>query len=82
MINPRRAEKAQIEKALHEKKPTKIAYKYDLEGLGVRRKGFWPLPVARQLLDTFIPNLSHECDGLILQVSISITATKFSILFT
>ena len=33
----------------------------------MRRKDFWPLHKARYILDKFIPSLSHESDGLILQ---------------
>lgn len=33
----------------------------------VRRKEFWPLPKADNLLNKFIPNLCHEADGLIFQ---------------
>ena len=33
----------------------------------MRRKEFWPLPRADKLLNKFIPNLSHEADGLIFQ---------------
>lgn len=43
-------------------------YAYDQEAFSVRRKEFWPLEKARKLLQEFIPTLSHESDGLILQV--------------
>lgn len=33
----------------------------------MRRKDFWPLHKSRYILDKFIPSLSHESDGLILQ---------------
>ena len=69
---PRKSERQRIEAALHAGKPIhtpcKTAYKYEQEELSVRQKGFWILPKARELLERFIPNLSHESDGLILQV--------------
>eukprot|EP00891_Asterochloris_glomerata_P008948 jgi/Astpho2/8948/gw1.00133.212.1_t len=37
------------------------------EPFSVRRKDFWPLHKSRYILDKFIPSLSHESDGLILQ---------------
>ena len=33
----------------------------------MRRKDFWPLHKSRYILEKFIPSLSHESDGLILQ---------------
>jgi mRNA-capping enzyme len=44
-------------------------YDYGGELMRVRRKEFWPLGSARSLLSKFIPRLSHESDGLILQPS-------------
>ena len=46
----------------------KFVYLYDQEPFRVRQKEFWPLPAARKVLAKFISNLSHESDGLILQV--------------
>ena len=85
---PRKQERIEIEKALKalkEKKPSKVPkvpYKYDQEALSVRRKGFWALPKAQDLLDDFIPKLSHECDGLILQVTPSLIICATSINLT
>lgn len=45
----------------------RLAYDYSGELFRLRRKEFWPLPASRNLLDKFIPRLSHESDGLILQ---------------
>jgi mRNA-capping enzyme len=42
-------------------------YQYEGELFRLRRKEFWPLAKAAYLLDRFIPALSHESDGLILQ---------------
>lgn len=42
-------------------------YDYGGELFRLRRKEFWPLSKAAYLLDKFIPALSHESDGLILQ---------------
>jgi mRNA-capping enzyme len=42
-------------------------YDYRAELFSVRRKEFWPLPQVSSLLTSFIPNLSHESDGLIFQ---------------
>ncbi len=44
-------------------------YNYESEPFRMRRKDFWPLQQAEKLLSKFIPNLSHESDGLILQVA-------------
>jgi mRNA-capping enzyme len=38
------------------------------EPFSVRRKEFYPMHRARKLINEFIPSLSHESDGLILQV--------------
>ncbi len=45
-----------------------IRYYYGAEPFSVRRKEFWPLTAMQKLLTSFIPNLSHESDGLIFQV--------------
>ncbi|KNA16349.1 hypothetical protein SOVF_089770 [Spinacia oleracea] len=42
-------------------------YRYDLEPFRVRRKDFWLLSTVGKLLKEFIPNLSHEADGLVFQ---------------
>ena len=42
-------------------------YDYGGELMRVRRKEFWPVGAARSILSKFIPRLSHESDGLILQ---------------
>ncbi|KAE8692424.1 MRNA capping enzyme family protein isoform 3 [Hibiscus syriacus] len=42
-------------------------YRYDLEPFRVRRKDFWLLSTVNKVLKEFIPNLSHEADGLIFQ---------------
>ena len=42
-------------------------YDYGGELMRVRRKEFWPVGAARSILSKFIPRLSHEADGLILQ---------------
>lgn len=44
-------------------------YTYAEEPFSIRRKEFWPLSRMEHLLSSFIPNLSHESDGLIFQVS-------------
>ena len=44
-----------------------LPYRYGAEPFAVRRKEFFPLARAAHLLDSFIPALSHESDGLILQ---------------
>ena len=41
---------------------------YDDEPFRVRRKHFYPLHMARKVVQDLIPSLSHEADGLILQV--------------
>lgn len=61
------------ERQMIETKGGKMAcglYRYDQEPFRIRRKDFWPLPQAAKLLDDFIPQLSHECDGLIFQVCV------------
>ena len=45
-----------------------LPYDYSGEPFSVRRKDFYPLHLARKLITNFIPTLSHESDGLILQV--------------
>uniref|UniRef100_A0A803KTR5 mRNA guanylyltransferase n=1 Tax=Chenopodium quinoa TaxID=63459 RepID=A0A803KTR5_CHEQI len=47
---------------------SKPSYRYDLEPFRVRRKDFWLLSTVGKLLNEFIPNLSHEADGLIFQI--------------
>ncbi|CAI5527195.1 unnamed protein product [Closterium sp. Naga37s-1] len=42
-------------------------YDYSLEDFKVRRKDFYMLSTVGKLLHDFIPKLSHESDGLILQ---------------
>ncbi|XP_042011874.1 mRNA-capping enzyme-like isoform X4 [Salvia splendens] len=42
-------------------------YRYELEPFRVRRKDFWLLSTVTKLLKGFIPNLSHDADGLIFQ---------------
>ena len=46
----------------------KFVYLYGEELFSVRRKEFFPLDKAGHLLGAFKDNLSHESDGLILQV--------------
>ena len=38
----------------------------------MRIKDFWPLFWARKVIDKLIPGLSHEADGLILQVGLCV----------
>lgn len=64
---PRSQERQLVERGLQSKKPVGF-YRYNEEPFRLRRKDFWPLPQARKLLQDFIPNLSHESDGLIFQV--------------
>lgn len=45
----------------------KLLYDYASEPFRFRRKDFWPLSVARKVAQDFIPKMSHEVDGLILQ---------------
>lgn len=61
MIPRSKEKKAMLDKA------AKFVYLYGEEPFHMRRKEFWPLPQARKLLEDFIPKLSHEADGLILQ---------------
>ena len=43
-------------------------YMYQQEPFSVRRKEFWPVQMAEQIMNVFIPErVSHEADGLILQ---------------
>ena len=67
-MKPRMVERFKLEEAKHHKKPLSFLYCYNEEPFRVRRKDFWPLPFAGKLLNDFIPQLSHECDGLIFQV--------------
>ena len=55
---------------LNSKPPENFLYRYELESFGLRRKEFWPLDKSNTLLKDFIPKLTHESDGLILQVRI------------
>ena len=48
----------------------KFLYKYEEEPFSVRRKEFWPLAESGKVLDSLIPKLCHEADGLILQVCV------------
>ena len=68
---PRDIERAQIarESRLERRHRQHCEYDYGKEAFSIRRKNFWPLTQVRKLLDTFIPGLSHESDGLIFQVS-------------
>ncbi len=44
------------------------SYDYAGEPFSVRCKDFWPLYHAHKVIHNMIPSLSHEADGLILQV--------------
>ena len=68
VIAIRRNERHEIKTRMDQKKQVSIAYRYDEEGMSIRRKGFWVLPLARDLVHNFIPGLSHDSDGLIFQV--------------
>ncbi|XP_038681823.1 mRNA-capping enzyme-like isoform X3 [Tripterygium wilfordii] len=61
LIEPRNMERETLSKSIYP------YYRYDLEPFGVRRKGFWLLSTVNKLLRNFIPQLSHESDGLIFQ---------------
>ncbi|KAK9828737.1 hypothetical protein WJX72_001811 [[Myrmecia] bisecta] len=63
VMKPRHREREEIER----NPKYRYRYIYTDEEFSVRRKAFWPLYQSRSLLDKFIPNLSHEADGLILQ---------------
>ncbi|KAK9281057.1 hypothetical protein L1049_003950 [Liquidambar formosana] len=52
-------------------------HNYDLEPFSVRRKGFWLLSTVAKLLKKFIPELSHEADGLIFQVFKNLSGKSF-----
>uniref|UniRef100_A0A803M5P2 Formin-like protein n=1 Tax=Chenopodium quinoa TaxID=63459 RepID=A0A803M5P2_CHEQI len=67
IIEPRNQDRKQMLES-----HSKPSYRYDLEPFRVRRKDFWLLSTVRKLLNEFIPNLSHEADGLIFQVMRSI----------
>ncbi|XP_021774796.1 mRNA-capping enzyme-like [Chenopodium quinoa] len=62
IIEPRNQDRKQMLES-----HSKPSYRYDLEPFRVRRKDFWLLSTVRKLLNEFIPNLSHEADGLIFQ---------------
>ncbi|CAM8936432.1 unnamed protein product [Rhodiola kirilowii] len=61
VIEPRNQERRNIFKS---KNPN---YRYDLEPFRVRRKDFYLLSAVQKVLRKFIPQLSHEADGLIFQ---------------
>ncbi|GAV82726.1 DSPc domain-containing protein/mRNA_cap_enzyme domain-containing protein/mRNA_cap_C domain-containing protein [Cephalotus follicularis] len=61
VIEPRNLERETLSKSVNP------YYRYDLEPFSVRRKGFWLLSTVNKLLKKFIPQLSHEADGLIFQ---------------
>lgn len=72
VMRPRQQERQRLDT----KQPVKSnfgMYRYNEEPFRIRRKDFWPLPLAGKLLGDFIPQLSHECDGLIFQVRVSHT---------
>jgi len=54
---------------MHQKHPSPALARYDysLEVVRVVRKEFWELPRAGWVLRSFVPKLTHECDGLIYQ---------------
>lgn len=65
-MRPRQQERQRLDS----KQPGSLAaglYRYAEEPFRTRRKDFWPLPQAGKVLNEFIPQLSHECDGLIFQ---------------
>ncbi|KAJ7977428.1 mRNA-capping enzyme [Quillaja saponaria] len=61
VIEPRNMEREALSKSINP------YYRYDLEPFSVRRKNFWFLSTVPKLLKKFIPDLSHEADGLIFQ---------------
>ncbi|KAL2923091.1 mRNA-capping enzyme [Bienertia sinuspersici] len=63
VVEPRNQERRNMDTA---GKP----YRYDLEPFRVRRKDFWLLSTVGKLLKEFIPNLSHEADGLVFQTCV------------
>ncbi|KAG0500627.1 hypothetical protein HPP92_000699 [Vanilla planifolia] len=63
VIRPRNSEKKIIER----EGKVNLAYRYEMEPFGVRRKDFWLLSTVEKLLKVFIPSLSHGADGLIFQ---------------
>ena len=75
VLKVRRRERDQIAAARGAARPDQapakgaypVRYDYGAEAFAVRRKEFWPLPRMESLLTSFIPNLSHESDGLIFQ---------------
>lgn len=72
VIRPRRKEREAIERDVHTGKQAYPArYDYRSEAFSVRRKEFWPLSRMSSLLNSFIPALSHEADGLIFQVCLT-----------
>ena len=69
LVMKRRAtERHSIEQAQKGKQPYPVFYDYQRELISVLRKDFWPLWMAKRLLQDIIPTLSHESDGLIFQV--------------
>ena len=77
VVSPRTHERDLVERGLQNKKPVGF-YRYNEEPFRLRRKDFWPLPQAQKLLRDFIPNLSHESDGLIFQVATCFHPLTFS----
>lgn len=64
----RRQEREAIERDAHTgKRSYPQRYDYRSELFSVRRKEFWQLSRMANLLERFIPSLSHEADGLIFQ---------------
>lgn len=71
VIKPRNLERDKINRDRQTGKQEYPAhYDYSSEPFSVRRKEFWALPQMSSLLNSFIPNLSHEADGLIFQACI------------
>ena len=62
------------EKLAYAQPSAKFVYSYGEEPFSVRRKDFWRLSEAGTVLDRLIPSLSHESDGLILQVRTAVLA--------
>ena len=69
VIEPRRAERAEMERARTAARASAgLRYDYASELFSARRKDFWPLYQSRTVLEKLIPTLCHESDGLIFQV--------------
>lgn len=45
------------------------SYNFSKEPFSIRQKDFFPLSKTEEFIRNFIPNLTHECDGLIFQPS-------------